>query len=111
MCSPRFFQSTRDACVAISPAPIRNSIKENAADPNTARRLSVALGLFVFDQLEDAPQNQQRRPEARKERSQVVDIHDPHGAQQEQDADQDQHTGPAIERVRSARWQAVAGSG
>jgi hypothetical protein len=105
MCSPMFFQSKRDAWVAISPAD-QEQHQENAAHANAARRLAVALGLLVFDQLEHAPQDQQRGPEAGKQRSEVVDIHDPHRPQQEQDSHQDQHDGPGnrtMWRPRSRR--------
>ncbi len=104
-----FFQSTRDAWVAISPRSDQEQHQENAADANAARRLAVALGLFVFDQLEHAPQDQQRRPEAREQRAEVVDVHDPHRPQQEQHSHQDQHDGPGDRTMR--RRGGIGGGG
>ncbi len=48
------FQFTRAAWVAMSPMMIRNTIRKTPAHANTANRLPVTLGLFVFDQLQDA---------------------------------------------------------
>src|SRR5271163_4412143 len=67
--------------------------QENAADSDAARRLAVAFGSLVFDQLEDAPQNQECRPEAGEERADSVPFENAHGSEQEEDPDQDQDYG------------------
>ncbi len=65
--------------------------QENSAGADAASGHAVALGLLVLDQLDDAPEDQQRGPVVSEQGSQAHPGEHVQVAQQEDDAEDDQH--------------------
>ena len=59
-CKPDQF--TRSSCVAIRPKTTIITIEHDPACADPGRSRAFALRLHVFDQLDDAPENEQHRP-------------------------------------------------
>src|SRR5436305_5145582 len=81
--------------------------QHDATSTNAASTFSGSTGLLVFDQLDDAPHDQQHRPIIREPIAKVAPGNNPHIAKQEEDSNDDQHN-RARERTPVAwrsRWR------
>src|SRR5208283_3922717 len=86
------------------PAKDDDDDQKNPSGADTARWHPIPLGLLVFNQLQDPPQNQQQRPVVREQSPQARPGQHVQIAEQEDDSEDNQHHGPS-EGTTMTAWR------
>ena len=78
--------------------------EKDSSGADAARGHAIALRLLILDQLDHAPQDQQRRPVVSEQSSQAHPGQHVQVAQQENDAEDNQHNRSGKRAAARARW-------